>query len=62
MAWDEWEQLKARAAERHSAKTEVNQLPLAPGGSGAAVKLSGQMDCLQESELPAPLGDLRKFT
>jgi hypothetical protein len=25
MAWDEWEQLKAGAAERHSAEMQLNQ-------------------------------------
>ncbi|WP_255951216.1 hypothetical protein [Streptomyces odontomachi] len=34
MAWDEWEQLKAEAAERHSAHTELNQLDGGGGGGG----------------------------
>ncbi|MFD4559934.1 hypothetical protein ACFWP5_37420 [Streptomyces sp. NPDC058469] len=31
-------------------------------GYGAAVKLAKQMNCLQESKLPAKLGNLKKFT
>ncbi|MEU8992131.1 hypothetical protein AB0C98_38130 [Streptomyces sp. NPDC048558] len=34
MAWDEWEQLKAAAAERHSTQMQLNQLPVDPGGGG----------------------------
>ncbi|MFD5076999.1 hypothetical protein [Streptomyces sp. NPDC058371] len=34
MAWDEWEQLKAEAAERQPTKMQLNQLPADPGGSG----------------------------
>lgn len=32
MAWDEWEQLKAAAAERHGAHMQLNQLPADRGG------------------------------
>ncbi|MFF5020208.1 hypothetical protein [Streptomyces sp. NPDC001165] len=35
MAWDEWEQLKAHAAERHSAQMQLNQYPADGGGGGA---------------------------
>lgn len=35
MAWDEWEQLKADAAERLSAHMELNHLADANGGGGA---------------------------
>ncbi|MEU0676060.1 hypothetical protein ABZ330_24830 [Streptomyces sp. NPDC006172] len=34
MAWEEWEQLKAVAAEQHSARMQLNQLPADQGGSG----------------------------
>lgn len=34
MAWDEWEQLKAEAAERQSTRMQLNQLP-PDGGSGS---------------------------
>ncbi|MFI6403649.1 hypothetical protein [Streptomyces sp. NPDC050548] len=30
-------------------------------GYGAAVRLAQQMNCLRESKLPAPLGDLKKL-
>ncbi|MET8408002.1 hypothetical protein ABZV34_07835 [Streptomyces sp. NPDC005195] len=33
MAWDEWEQLKTAAAERHTTQMQLNQLPADPGGS-----------------------------
>ncbi|MER5850396.1 hypothetical protein ABT126_25960 [Streptomyces sp. NPDC002012] len=32
MAWDEWEQLKSEAAERHSTQMQLNQVE--PGGGG----------------------------
>jgi hypothetical protein len=34
MAWEEWEQLKTQAAERHAAQMQLNQLPVDPGGGG----------------------------
>ncbi|WP_055690204.1 hypothetical protein [Streptomyces prasinus] len=35
MAWDEWEQLKAQAADRQSTRMQVNQAPAqGPGGGG----------------------------
>jgi hypothetical protein len=34
MAWDEWEQLKAAAAERQSTRMQLNQLPADQGGTG----------------------------
>ncbi|MFC5959797.1 hypothetical protein ACFP51_37005 [Streptomyces pratens] len=34
MAWDEWEQLKAQAAERHSARMQLNQYPTGTGTGG----------------------------
>lgn len=36
MAWEEWEQLKAEAAERHSARMQLNQLPADQGGGGTS--------------------------
>ncbi|MFD3560866.1 hypothetical protein ACFWVU_14470 [Streptomyces sp. NPDC058686] len=36
MAWDEWEQLKTAAADRHTAHMQLNQLQ-AVGGGGATV-------------------------
>ncbi|MDX3687147.1 hypothetical protein ACH4NC_02900 [Streptomyces sp. NPDC017201] len=32
MAWDEWEQLKSEAAEKSSARMQLNQLPPEAGG------------------------------
>ncbi|MFF2512242.1 hypothetical protein [Streptomyces sp. NPDC058086] len=34
MAWEEWEELKTTAAERHSARMQLNQLPADQGGAG----------------------------
>lgn len=34
MAWDEWDRLKASAAERHSAQMQLNQIPADQGGGG----------------------------
>ncbi|WP_156726270.1 hypothetical protein [Streptomyces apocyni] len=35
MAWDEWEQLKAEAADKHAAqRMQVNATPPSPGGAG----------------------------
>jgi hypothetical protein len=34
MAWEEWERLKATAAERQSAHMQLNQLPADQGGTG----------------------------
>nr|WSS62178.1 hypothetical protein OG284_13500 [Streptomyces sp. NBC_01177] len=40
MAWNEWEQLKADAADRHSTGMQLNQLD--PGGGGGSSALPGQ--------------------
>ncbi|MFE5214421.1 MULTISPECIES: hypothetical protein [Streptomyces] len=32
MAWEEWEQLKAQAADRHSTRMQLNQYPADQGG------------------------------
>ncbi|MEV4230379.1 hypothetical protein AB0J81_25445 [Streptomyces bobili] len=34
MAWDEWEQLKAEAAEKHATQLRLNQYPADGGGGG----------------------------
>lgn len=45
MAWDEWEQLKAQAADRHSARMQLNQYPGDQGGDGTQGDLVvGQTD------------------
>lgn len=41
MAWDEWEQLKSRAAERQSAGMRLNQLE--PGGGAPAPERYGDL-------------------
>ncbi|MFF9309368.1 hypothetical protein ACF1BS_00455 [Streptomyces sp. NPDC014748] len=35
MAWEEWEQLKAAAAERHSARMQLNGMPDGRGGTSS---------------------------
>ncbi|MEH0546249.1 hypothetical protein QA802_25200 [Streptomyces sp. B21-105] len=37
MAWDEWEQLKSAAAERHGTQMQLNHVPLDPAGSGGTL-------------------------
>lgn len=45
MAWDEWEQLKAQAADRHSTQMQLNQYPADHGGDAAQGDLvAGQED------------------
>ncbi|AVZ73711.1 hypothetical protein SLUN_17540 [Streptomyces lunaelactis] len=44
MAWDEWEQLKAQAAEKGSTGMRLNQLPADPGGGGQGVFVAYQDD------------------
>lgn len=34
MPWDEWEQLKAEAAERHATQMQIDQVPPESGGGG----------------------------
>ncbi|MEW2284762.1 hypothetical protein [Streptomyces sp. NPDC047841] len=34
MAWEEWDQLKAQAAARHSTRMQLNQYPAGQGGGG----------------------------
>ncbi|MFE4692075.1 hypothetical protein ACFRH6_18725 [Streptomyces sp. NPDC056749] len=46
MAWDEWEQLKAEAAERNSAQMQLNQIP-ADGGAGGGAGQGGNGDELK---------------
>ncbi|MFJ3638149.1 hypothetical protein ACIPRD_00115 [Streptomyces sp. NPDC090108] len=44
MAWDEWEQLKAQAAERPSTHTRLNQLAPDGGGGGTGDLVVHQND------------------
>ncbi|MER6027346.1 hypothetical protein [Streptomyces sp. NPDC001851] len=62
MAWDEWEQLKAAAAERHSTRMQLNQLPgdqngTSSTGSGAPGRL--RSDKKAWSTAGQGVGDLR---
>jgi hypothetical protein len=44
VAWEEWEQLKAAAAERHSARVQLNQLLADQGGtSSGGIGASGRL-------------------
>lgn len=56
MAWDEWEQIKAAAAERHSTQMQLNQLPADLGGSaptgGAKTGTGGGSGTLLHSNGP----------
>ncbi|MDQ0960255.1 hypothetical protein QFZ66_004133 [Streptomyces sp. B4I13] len=36
MAWDEWEQLKAAAAEQHTTQMQLNHVPADQGGGGTS--------------------------
>ncbi|MFJ9886306.1 hypothetical protein ACIQRW_10650 [Streptomyces sp. NPDC091287] len=40
MAWDEWEQLKAEAAERHTVQVRLNQVGEDPGGGLGGIRSS----------------------
>ena len=46
MAWDEWEQLKSAAAEKHSARMRLNHLPDAGSGGGGGADLVVHQDDL----------------
>ncbi|MFF4233947.1 hypothetical protein [Streptomyces sp. NPDC001820] len=46
MAWDEWEQLKAQAADKQSTQMQLNQSPADPGGGGGDGDLVVQQDDL----------------
>ncbi|MEU8948901.1 amino acid ABC transporter permease [Streptomyces sp. NPDC048489] len=52
MAWEEWEQLKAVAAERHTTQMQLNQLPAAPGGSTGGTDGGGGAGILKHSHGP----------
>ncbi|KAF5994428.1 MULTISPECIES: hypothetical protein [Streptomyces] len=52
MAWDEWEQLKNQAAQKQSARMQLNQLP-ADGGGGS----TPQGDLTVDQKDLAAIGD-----
>ncbi|WOX11437.1 hypothetical protein [Streptomyces sp. N50] len=66
MAWEEWEELKATAVERHSTRMQLNQLPADQGGSGtsSAGTPSGKLrsDKAAWSKAAEGVGDLRDNT
>ncbi|NEB73822.1 amino acid ABC transporter permease [Streptomyces sp. SID14478] len=49
MAWDEWEQLKADAAERHTTQMQLNSTQ---GDGGFAKSAGGGVDILEHSRGP----------
>jgi hypothetical protein len=52
MAWEEWEQLKAAAAERRSTGMQPNQLSANPGGSPPSGRGNDGGDRLKHSAQP----------
>ena len=66
MAWEEWEELKATAVERHSTRMRLNQLPADQGGSGTSSPSapSGKLrsDKSAWSKAGEGVGDLRDNT
>ncbi|MEU2127519.1 hypothetical protein [Streptomyces sp. NPDC018352] len=46
MAWNEWEQVKAEAAQRQSAQMQLNRADGGPGASGGAADLVVNQDDL----------------
>ncbi|WOX11852.1 hypothetical protein [Streptomyces sp. N50] len=56
MAWEEWEQLKTAAAERSSARMQLNHVPMDPGGSGGQL-VSNRRDWAKAGE---DVGSLRE--
>ncbi|MGW4034227.1 hypothetical protein ACWEFL_33865 [Streptomyces sp. NPDC004838] len=55
MAWDEWERLKASAAERDSAQMRLNGLPPDEGGGGSSGAEAGDLK-VSQTDLAA-IGD-----
>ncbi|MER5403560.1 amino acid ABC transporter permease [Streptomyces sp. NPDC002769] len=67
MAWEEWEQLKSAAAERHTTQMQLNQLPADPGGSAGGNNGGGATGTLKHSHGPwtraaGAADDLREST
>lgn len=60
MAWDEWEEIKADVANRHSTDMQLNQFPPEPGPSASAV--TGGLRSSKKAWLTAGegVGSLRK--
>ncbi|MEV8545098.1 hypothetical protein [Streptomyces sp. NPDC051572] len=66
MAWEEWEELKATAVDRHSTRMQLNQLPADQGGGGTSSvgTPSGKLrsDKAAWSRAGEGVGDLRDNT
>lgn len=60
MAWEEWEQLKAAAAERHTAQMRLNQLPADRGGSGGGATGRLRSDKAARAKAGEGVGSLRE--
>ncbi|MEY9487657.1 hypothetical protein RKD26_003451 [Streptomyces calvus] len=64
MAWDEWEQLKAAAVERHTTQMQLNQLPADQGGTSSAGSGAGagklRSDKAAWTKAGADVGSLRE--
>ncbi|MFF6997707.1 amino acid ABC transporter permease [Streptomyces sp. NPDC008313] len=52
MAWEEWDQLKAAATERHATGMQIDQLPADPGGSTGSPTGGGGVGTLKHSHGP----------
>ncbi|MFE4820828.1 amino acid ABC transporter permease [Streptomyces sp. NPDC056704] len=52
MAWEEWEQLKSAAVERHTTQMQINQLPADPGGPTGDNNGGGSAGTLKHSHGP----------
>ncbi|MBL1080554.1 hypothetical protein JK359_00945 [Streptomyces actinomycinicus] len=59
MAWEEWEQLKAAAADRHGAHMRLDQLPTGPGGGGGKAQGKLRSDKAAWSAAGEGVGSLR---
>jgi hypothetical protein len=57
MAWDEWEQLKSAAAERHSVGMQLNHVPI-DLADGKAPTSNGQGDLKVSQQHLTKIGDL----
>ncbi|MFJ5260467.1 hypothetical protein ACIQAC_08310 [Streptomyces sp. NPDC088387] len=57
MAWDEWEQLKAEAAERRSTGMQLNQLPPDGGSGGGGPNKTSYGDLKVGQDDLAAIGD-----
>ncbi|MFD8421337.1 hypothetical protein [Streptomyces sp. NPDC059668] len=52
MPWEEWEQLKTEAAEKHAARMQLNHVPPDPGGTGTLVSNKSASSLAARSVVP----------